>query len=537
MKKTNLIMKSAVALALAGVASASFAATSTNSDAALRLAFHMFGNGTNSAVDSDETLIQAKTAFLNPVDVADVATNTVTVKYTLNKGAVFGQQITNANLQAIADTSVGVGSNPSGSNLFQYDTNIWASATVLSGGQIGDNTIVIQLVRSATALGAADTRTFRFGAYKVKNLQTAGLDTVDNTVALGQEFRDVTAGLAETTAPVDIFVAKKALSAVTTATAFTALPRIQVAESTKKFTTTTGSAAKTDFTTGTLVLSQLGSLQLALDTTVNKEDGNPYDFNGGDTIALTVSADANTLKAFTGTGAGIWLSSGACAATVPAAAVGSVYLGTVNDTTGKITFALTGNTTQVTSAYNICAKANGTDSINEIKTGWAPAYNVTWFNPRYINQPISGTAFNQVLNNGITQTVPYMLSGEHADNSGYSTYLRVQNTSNMGGRVKVSCLKNSVAGLTGDISTAGTAWTEGVLATKLGAYQSALFTSANVAAACGANGAAGADFSYVRVTGEFPSMDAIQFMFNHQTNVVTQFNTNNLVTGGEGGNN
>lgn len=512
MKKTNLIMKSAVALALAGVASAGFAATSTGSVATpVAYAYHMFGNGTtNSQINSNDTLIQAPVIQMNITDTT-AANNVVTVKYTLPKGAVFGSQITSGNLIGVADpTAV----TPNGSDYFYYSNTATGfsdagatDATVLSGGQIGDNTVVIQLTAKGVAAGT--DLSFRFGAYKVKNLQTAGMDTIDNTVSVGQEYRNVTTTFNETTAPVSIFIAKKALSATTTAATTANLPRIQVAESTKQFTTSTnGTGAKTDFTTKTKGLTQLGSVQLAIVAGVNKEDGNPYDFNGGDSIALTLTADANTLKAFTGTGAGVWLDTAACGTTVPTTSLaGTRYLGTVDTTLSSISFALTGSTANVTTNYNLCAVVNGTDSVSEIKNGWAPAYNVTWFNPRYIKQPIAGTAFNQVLNNGITQTVPYMLSGESA---GYTTYLRVQNTSNMGGRVKVNCLKNSVAGLTGDVSTDATAWTEGVLATKLGAYQSGLFTSQQVATACGANGAAGADFSYVRVVGEFPSMDAIQ---------------------------
>ena len=535
MKKTNLIMKSAVALALAGVSSASFATTSTGSVAApIKLAYHMFGNGTNSTVDSDDTLIQAPTVQLNVDDAGLANSDTVTLKYTLNKGAVFGSTITNANLVGAAGAGAVAAATPSGANLFIYDGDGYSAATVLSGGQIGDNTVVIQLTKNATMGG--EEKMFKFGAYKVKNLQAAGLDTVDNTISVGQEYRNLTHPVTETVTPVQIFIAKRALTATITANGAAALPRIQVASNNQKFTNTVGNAAKSDFdATNDVLILDLGTAQLALDGTVNKEDGNAYDFNGGDSIALSVAGAAGGLAAYAGTGAGVWLETGGCTAPVTVATPGTSYPGTLNNTTGAISFALTGNTAQVTGSYHLCAKANGTTSIAEITTGWAPAYQVTWFNPRYINQPIAGTAFGTVYNNGVTQTVPYMLSGT---NTNYTTYLRVQNTSSMAGAVKVSCLKNSVAMLTGDISQNATAWTAAsAVATRLGAYQAALFTPAQVAAACGANGAAGGDFSYVRVTGEFPSMDAIEFMFNNQTNVVTQFNTNNLVTGGEGGNN
>ncbi|MDP1705903.1 MAG: hypothetical protein Q8L42_14440, partial [Sulfurimicrobium sp.] len=114
--------------------------------------------------------------------------------------------------------------------------------------------------------------------------------------------------------------------------------------------------------------------------------------------------------------------------------------------------------------------------------------------------------------NGITQTVPYMLSGTNS----YTTYLRVVNTGSItAGKINVTCYKDDGSSATGTV------------ATNLTAKAAVIKTPAEVATACGAGGATtNANYSYVRVVGETDGMDAIQFMFN-PNGTVTQFSTNN----------
>jgi len=579
-KTKNQMIKAAVALAFAGVAASAFAVTSSTGSlaattgATVKVATHMFGT------NSDDTLIQLSNVNMNLDPVTVAAAQLVTVKYTLDKGAVFGEAVrinaaeanggaNNGTNSAVSSTNNAFGvatdalvlSTPvAGQAFFVYNGARYTNPVKLSGGEIGDNTVTIQL----TLQGVADIpgtdgvagSDFKFGAIKIKLLKTAGFATPGTKVSLGQEFRATTAtanGIQTTTA-VPMLESKEALTATVVGNAMIdattngvnnfAVPStplyIQVGEQRKSFTQTAASFTDASRT------AVIGQVTLNLVAGVNKEDGAAYDFNGSDDIKLTLTgAEAGKLKAFVGaaaTGAGIWLSAdpleceaGDSAPT--ASAAGLRYLAAVNDTAGTITVAINSgsvasNTTQATSTYNVCIRSNGTDAVEEVKDlGWKPSYEVNWFNPRYIKRNVEDKTLAPLINNGTTLAVPLVYKTDTIA-AGYQTFVRIQNTSATAGRVTIQCFRNKGKGYEFD---GGTPEVDSVVKTAtllnlLGAYQSTVLAGNKVVEACNFDAQAGnQDFHYVRVTGEFPTMDVVQFSFA-PNGTVTQLHTHDFNT-------
>ncbi|MEH6460618.1 hypothetical protein [Chitinimonas sp. JJ19] len=531
--------------------------------------------GTNS----DETLIQLSNTNLNLDPVTVAMGQLVTVKYTLDKGAVFGEAVRVSAAEAngtndngtdsavsatnnafgVASTALVFSTPVGGQTFFIYDGAKFTNPVKLSGGEIGDNTVIIQLeLQSANVVGTLGVTEsdFKFGAIKIKKLKEAGFATAGTKVSLGQEFRATTATVngIQTTTAVPMLESKEALSATVVgnakidattngadnfATPSTPL-YIQVGDQRKSFTQTPASFTDANRT------AVIGQVSLNLVAGVNKEDGVAYDFNGSDDIKLTLSgAEAGKLKAFVGaaaTGAGIWLSAdpleceaGDSAPT--ASAAGLRYLAAVNDTAGTITVAINSgsvasNTTQATATYNVCIRSNGTDAVEEVKElGWKPSYEVNWFNPRYIKRNVEHETLAPLVNNGTTLAVPLVYKTDTIA-AGYQTFVRIQNTSATAGRVTIQCFRNKGKGYEFD---GGTPEVDSVVKTAtllnlLGAYQSTVLAGNKVVEACNFDAQAGnQDFHYVRVTGEFPTMDVVQFSFA-PNGTVTQLHTHDFNT-------
>ncbi|MDP2199699.1 MAG: hypothetical protein Q8K01_14030 [Sulfurimicrobium sp.] len=510
MNKRNLILQSAVALALGVAAVGAQAATITSAPLSgaltttgAAIATDIFGTG------SEATLVKMP-AVLYTAAAAGVANSTY--KFTLSGGAVFGEPV--------VSTDITLGGT-------------WAAAgvvTVINGGAVGDNTVTVKVDLAATA---ADTITFGAGTagtdtVYLKELKSA-LSAAGGTVTIAAEVAGYTDNVTGTATPA-------ILTSVNGVTLTTAAPstagtqpcpttlspvggvchQINVADASKKFQTV-GAAANTFTTTGSVTYlitgGHAGQLNLNVVAGVKQEGLAAFGFSSGDTVALNMTGSFPSFQ----TGMGVYLKDntlgGNCINTDTSATLGVVVAAT------KSTTAFSFNVPSAslpaaggTRTYNLCLASDGTTEIAE--TSITGAADINYFNTRYVDGARTATTNNiqGLKKNGITQTVPYMLSGTNS----YTTYLRVVNTGSItAGKINVTCYKDDGSSATGTV------------ATNLTAKAAVIKTPAEVATACGAGGATtNANYSYVRVVGETDGMDAIQFMFN-PNGTVTQFSTNN----------
>jgi hypothetical protein len=503
--KNNWILKSAIAASMGAAALSANAGTFNVGGVAPTptiLATEIFGAG------SEETLITSPTRTFTPA-AADVvpAGGTVTIKFTLGGGAVFGEVLNTP--AAIAPFFAA----------WNGAVAVAGAINVSAGGAIGDNTVTIQFTPATPNI-----TNFTFGGYKAKRLNSP-LSTSGGVVQLGVNYTGALAANANDSAPpTDVFTS---LSGVTLTIAADAKPvdqYINVAGNSKKFTLSDGAAGLKDFKTpgkatihyGTAKLASGANVRGGVPVTVLREDLSRFVFQGGDAITLTLTGGAKAYKAAPGK---VWLDE---ITGGPCDGAGKQYTGAATDT--NVVFTLTGSSDdELNKMYDVCFTADGATEIEE--TTFDAKSDVNFFNIRYVDGSYADkvNTYGALKKNGVTQTVPYALSDK---NPGYQTYLRVVNTGSVAGKVNVNCRKNG-----------GGAPTNGNLIASLAPNDAKLIGPAEVVAACGANGpAAEGDFAYVRVIGEFDAMDAIQFVV-HKDGTVVQFNTNNLVTGGEGGNN
>jgi hypothetical protein len=454
MKK--ILAKSAMAIAIATISGGVFAGTLAVDTFPVKLAEEVFGDGTltnGSEQSSMETLVAtpAVTYTVTTANVSGGALGAVisTVKVTLDKGAVFGEDLSDiakwtastANVVfGFAPTVAGVvaTTNTDGAASVSGDTTAY-TVTVDSGGAIGDNTVVFKITSAANGLDLA-LKTVALDQIKTKNLTSALKKGGSGPVRMGVEYRRVTAPIVTDTATAAIIFESAQVAkldgTLTTYLAGGGRARIDVADTEKTFTGVgagnTGANASQDFDeTDNSRLVTLGTLKVirnltgyAGDTTLlKKENGDEFDFQGSDEITVTLTS-ATSLSSYSA----VYLSTAACAVTTPGGSfVGAAVTGDANSV--KVT--LTGQSSiQLETGYNVCAVAKGDVTIPEAVT-FDANLNVEYFNPRYTRSQ-STFAYGPILRNGCQVTLFNLPTPGASDDA----FIRLTNVSEKSGSVR-----------------------------------------------------------------------------------------------------
>jgi hypothetical protein len=407
----TFLKKSALAVAIAAsVASIPAMAADyefTGGSGTVVLANVIFGEG-NPGTGSEETLINAPSVLFDLTEggtlTGDLSDGTVaTIKFTLGGDAVFGEDLSTTALLAASN---------SGNAFVVVDTTgTIATWEVVQGGAIGDNTITIEI----TSAAAESIETVTFAGYKVKRLTSAlKASSSDPRVRLGVEYVESDSGDVDDVAntatgtPLVIFGSQEPLDLTGTAVDFNATPftRINVGGGELTFTDSLTDGRKDFDATGEVSYVTLGTIQLnreaisaasfpaAIAGLVKKENGADFDFQGGDTHKLTIVASSGMLQP----GGDIFLSNVACGAAAPVIPGLSNYSDEI-DADGVATMNISGNTTTLTTSYNLCYAANGDDKIpeaSEIKATWT----VDFFNSRYDNRELTSVTYGPLKRNG-----------------------------------------------------------------------------------------------------------------------------------------
>ena len=437
MKSNNFVMKSGLAIAISAMSVGAVAGTHAVDaiTGAPVLANEIFGAG------SEDTLVAVPLNTYTVSNNAIGANETATVKYTLDKGAVFGEDLSdidkwaasNATLEFdLGGTVVQVGG--AGAPFVQP---AGFTITVDQGGAIGDNTVTFEILETAGAATTLDT--VQSGGFRVKNLTSALERGVANpTVRLGAEFRNVDTAVTDTQQALVILRSQDGVALDGNLTDYTSgggRARIDVADTELSFTGdlagNTGLNAGQDFDeTDNVAYVSLGDLQVVRTTyasgaeIVNKENGDDFDFQGSDEPVVTISSTA-PVAAYSSIylrPAGV----GACSATVG----GSDKVGVAQPDGQSVAVNLSGDTTvDLEAGYNVCAIAGGTERIPE--STFSADLAVTYFNPRYTDSEDS-LSYGPVLRNGCQVTLFNLPHPQAPDNA----FIRLTNVSELSGAVR-----------------------------------------------------------------------------------------------------
>lgn len=449
MKFNTIVKKSALAVAISAASVSAFAGVHTVTPASgIVLANEIFGAGSEDtlvAIPQTTYTVDAASGLANAV-VGDV----VTVKFTLNKGAVFGEDLSdiqkwadsNATLEfRTTGTTETVGGTGAG-----YTPVAAASITVDQGGAIGDNTVTFKI----DTTGMADVTSFAvdFGQVRVKNLTSALARGVANpTVSLGAEFRNVTQLETDTQSAIVVLRSQDGVELISNEItdyddAVVGLrARIDVADSELSFTgnlaANTGTGASQDFDdTDNVQFVDFGELNVVrteynpatgatvpftTGAVVTKENGDEFDFQGSDVPVVTLTS-TSVLDAYSS----VYLNriADACGTGVPVVSV----VPTAGAT--SVDLSLTGETTvELETGYNLCATASGNTAIPE--SSFTAELNVTYFNPRYTDSQ-DVLNYGQVLRNGCQVTLFNLPNVNAQDNA----FIRLTNVSELPGAVR-----------------------------------------------------------------------------------------------------
>ena len=440
----NIFQKSALALTIAtlsvGIMAGDLDYTGAGSE--IVLANEVFGTG------SEATLV-ATPSVTYEVDVTKNAianTQVATVKFTLNKDAVFGENLSlidnwassNATLEFVfGTTTVTVGGAGA-----PYVQDADFTIVVDQGGEVGDNTVTFKITNIS---GAADVlESVEVAQFRTKALTSALKRGVANpSVSLGAEFRNVDTDVTDTDTALVIFRSQDGVELSSTEItdyndAVVGLrARIDVADVEESFTGllvgNTGSGAAQDFDeTDNATFVDLGNLfvnRTAVDAgwgggLVKKENGNDFDFNGSDEISVSI-VSTQVLDAYSK----IYLRSGsasACDGTV----VGADF--DVTPTAGSMsaTISLDGETTaDLENGYRVCAIASGTKAVPE--STFSAELAVEYFNPRYTNSEDT-LGYGALLRNGCQITLFNLPNVSASDDA----FIRLTNVSEKPGAVR-----------------------------------------------------------------------------------------------------
>jgi hypothetical protein len=445
----KLFNKTALAAAVAATALTAAPASAGilgfgGGDQTVVLADVIFGNG-NPGTGSEETLITAPIVTFDLTDGATVAgdvedgtAGVATVKFTLGGGAVFGEDLSTTALVNASNGGAGAFSLISGANV---DTALTYQVT--QGGAIGDNTITFEITFGADGGGDGETlEGVTFEGYAVKNLTSAlNPSSSSKRVELGVEYveapNDFAGDSVATTAtddPLLILGSMAPFTLTATPNDFTATTRINVGNAEKTFTdangvNTTFEDGRSDFDpSGDVSVISLGTLQLGLNAAaptftgitgnVRKENGDDFDFQGGDSHALTFAVGSGSMQV----GSSVYLSSAADCSTTAFTA------NTISSTeTTTFNIAVSGTTTQLTSTYQLCysvltgVNATTIPEVGQISATW----NVDFFNARYDNITATDGDFGDLLRNGCIASFFNVPAVGNAD----TAYIRLTNTS------------------------------------------------------------------------------------------------------------
>lgn len=435
MKMNHVLAKTGLALAIGAFSVGAFAGTHVVvAPGAVVLANEIFGTG------SEDTLIAV------PVTEYDVSNNAIgagevaTIKYTLNKGAVFGEDLSDIDKWAASNATLtfaftGAGVVTVGGSGAPYAQNANFNIVVDQGGAIGDNTVTFKV----TSTGVADTLDqVDYGQVRVKNLTSALARGVGSpTVSLGAEFRNVTTQATDTQSAVVVLRSQNGVeldnSIVTNYSAAPGLrARIDVAATELSFTGSlvgnTGVGAAQDFdSSDNAAFVSLGDLKVVRTTynagvdLVKKENGDDFDFQGSDQPLITLTS-TQPLTAYSS----VYLNApaDACGAGVPVASATPVAGAT------SAVLNLAGQTTaQLEAGYNVCATAGGSTTIPE--SSFSAALAVTYFNPRYTDSADT-LEYGAVLRNGCQVTLFNLPNVTTADKA----MIRLTNVSELPGSVR-----------------------------------------------------------------------------------------------------
>lgn len=458
----NFVQKSTLALAIAAASSGVMAGdldrtsgVAPGGTSAIVLANEVFGSG------SEDTLVAIPdvTFAVDAADGVTAASNLITIKFTLDSGAVFGEDLSSLDkwedagvtlvfrsADGAADLVVGgVGAgNTTGLGAIGAASG-YSAVAVTQGGAIGDNTVTFQLtVNDSVLFDEVDVEGF-----KVKNL-TAALErgVANPAVKLGAEYRNLNTGLTDTDVALTILSSKDGveLEADTVSDYDDAVvglrARIDVADTELSFTgdsagVNVGSNAGQDFDeTDNVSHAYLGEIAVvrtqysdntATAVNVKKEDANDFDFNGSDTILVTLTSTSplssySSVYLRTDSGDGVDNCDGS--------PTGADFLGSISSDGLTATVNLTGeSTTALGVGYDVCLVASGTAGVPE--STFTAALNVEYFNPRYTNSDDT-LSYGSLLRNGCQVTLFNMPN----PTSGDKAFVRLTNVSELPGAVR-----------------------------------------------------------------------------------------------------
>ena len=435
----NILQKTTLAVAIAACSTGVFAGTHTvDGEGAVVLANEIFGAG------SEDTLVAVPVSTF-AIDIAKddiLAAEVATVKYTLDKGAVFGEDLSDIDKWAASNATLSFDFDNTGTIVvvggagapYAQDPNF--EIVVDQGGAIGDNTVTFKITNVS---GAAAVLTLaQAGQFRVKALTSALERGVANPrVRLGTEFRNVDTSATDTQAAVTVLQSQDGVELTGTLTDYTAgggRARISVADTELSFTGVTGNGAAQDFDSATTVgYVDLGDLQVVRTEydgqvtnglVVKKENGDDFDFQGSDEPVITLTSTSN-LDSY----ASIYLrpfASGACTG----ATAGGDFSVTPAAGATSVDINLSGETTaELEAGYQVCLVANGTVAIPE--SSFSAELNVSYFNPRYTDSQDT-LSYEAILRNGCQVTLFNVPNA----NSGDKAYIRLTNVSELPGAVR-----------------------------------------------------------------------------------------------------
>lgn len=441
MKMTNVLAKTSLALAIgAFTAGVAFAGTHgygspvvAATDGSIVLANEIFGAG------SEDTLIAIPVTNYEVDNNAIGAGEVATVKYTLDKGAVFGEDLSdidkwaasNATLEFTFGTEGAIAVGGAGA---PYAQNANVSIVVDQGGAIGDNTVTFKI----TSANAETLENVAYGQVRVKNLTSALERGVSNpNVRLGAEFRNVNSGATDTQAARVVLRSQNGVELDGTLTTYDDAniglrARIDVADTELSFTgnlpANTGTGASQDFdASNNVAFVNLGTLEVVRTSynsgaeLVKKENGDDFDFQGSDQPVVTLTSTA-PLTAYSS----IYLNApaDACGTGTPVVAVSPVA------GAESVQLNLAGQTTaDLEAGYNVCATAGEVVAIPE--SSFTASLAVSYFNPRYTDSADT-LSYGQVLRNGCQVTL-FNLPNVNAQDK---AMVRLTNVSELPGSVR-----------------------------------------------------------------------------------------------------
>ena len=439
----NIFQKSALALTVAAISTSAFAGdlvytnsglpTATNGagNHPIVLATEVFGSGSAATLVATPDLTYEVDVTKNAIGAGEVAT----VKLTLNKDAVFGENLSLIDNWAASNATLVFefgteGTVTVGDTGPTYTQNANINIVVDSGGEIGDNTIVFKI----TSTGVETLESVQVAQFRTKGLTSALAGTVadaERNVSLAAEFRNEDTTETDTQEAIVIFESQPVLTLrADNITNYLASPglrsRINVASDEELFTNLVGTAAASDFdTTGDLDYVQLGELYIertmAYGEFVAKENGAPFDWNGSDVFEMTVETGVS-MDAYDNLHL-VPMAPGVDCTDAGETLSGLAGLTSVLELDGQ-------DTDDLESGYLVCATVDGDEAIPE-STLFEIGVTVDYFNPRYVPSESNVVDFGAILRNGCSVTLFNVPNAGSPDKA----FIRLTNVSANSGRV------------------------------------------------------------------------------------------------------